>query len=262
MDFPTVVLVLTAGFGGGVIAGLVGGGSLITFPVMLYIGLPPIVATASNIVALTLSNIAAVFADYKRVPAWNKRFAIVVACSIFGSIVGAVLLLLSGEEKFTTAIPLLMGFGTALFAFSENIKRWANSHAAGARRTDAYGTTQLVLVTITAAYGGYFGASFTIMLLAVLSLGSNDFRSVNVTKNVLAGLIGIVAVILFVVQSVIVEKGVVAWWPTTILTLGALVGGYVGGFLGKIIPVKWVRYIVIGIGMYLTMHYARKYWLL
>lgn len=169
MDALTALLVFGAGVAGGVFAGMVGGGSIITFPVMLSIGLPPIVATASNIVALTLSNITGVFADLKRMPRWNKSFATLAAWSMLGSAIGAVLLLITPEKWFTAAIPLLVGLGTAVFAFSENLKRWASS---GASASDGheYSGLQFLLVTATAVYGSYFGASFTVLLLAVANM--------------------------------------------------------------------------------------------
>lgn len=261
MDALTALIIFAAGVGGGVIAGMVGGGSIITFPVMLAIGLPPIVATASNIVALTLSNITGVFADLKRLPRWNKSFATLAACSMLGSAVGAALLLVASEEWFALAIPLLMGLGTAVFAFSEKIKQWAALGAA-VSGGEEYSGMHFVLVAATAVYGSFFGASFTVLLLAVLSLAASDLRSINVTKNLLAGIIGVVAIVIFIVQSVVATQGVVAVLPTIVLTIGAMVGGYVGGRLASVLPEKLMRWIVIGIGTFLTVHYALKYWLI
>src|SRR5262249_35359725 len=110
---------------GGVIAGMVGGGSIVTFPAMVGIGLAPTVAVASNIVALTLSNISGVFADLKRMPSWSSSFKTMVLWSLLGSTIGAILLLITPERLFTFSVPMLMGAGTATFAFSKRIARWA-----------------------------------------------------------------------------------------------------------------------------------------
>ena len=261
MDAVAIFFIFGAGLAGGIIAGMVGGGSLVTFPAMLFVGLPPIVATASNIVALTVANITGVFGNLKRLPQLNKSFVILAGCSMVGSAIGAILLLVTSEGWFTVAIPLLMGLGTAVFAFSENIKRWA---ASGASELDQnkYSSMQILLVSATAIYGGYFGASFTVLLLAVLSLAGGDFCSINVTKNIWAGAIGMVAVVIFVIQSALSTQGVVAVLPTIVLTGGAMVGGYVGGWLAGVIPTRLMKWIVIGIGTFLTLYYARKYWYL
>lgn len=263
MDALTAVMLFPAGIAGGVIAGMVGGGSLVTFPAMLSIGVSPIVATASNIVALTLSNITAVFADQARLPHRDKSFLILIGYAVAGSAIGAILLLVTAEKLFTVGIPLLMGLGTALFAFSNNIRRWASSRATRVKPGSDYCSLHLLLVAATAVYGSYFGASFTVMLLAVLSFGSlGDFRSINMMKNLLAGLIGIVAIVFFGIQSSVASEPVIAFLPTIALTLGAVGGGYLGGWLPRVMSATLLRWIVIAIGVFLTLFYARKYWMI
>jgi uncharacterized membrane protein YfcA len=255
MDAFSVLLVLGAGVAGGAIAGMVGGGSIITFPVMLAVGLPPIVATASNIVALTVANIAGVFAALKHLPSWDKSFVALAACSILGSAVGAVFLLIASETWFALAIPVLMGVGTATFAFSEQIKQWMT-----AQKSLSAETIQCALVAATAVYGSFFGASFTVLLLAVISLTVPDLRAANVIKNLLGGLIGVVAIIIFLIGGVVGTRWVIAPLPTLFLTIGAVVGGYMGGWLVTVIPRQLMRWLVIAIGVLLTIYYARRYW--
>lgn len=257
MDTPDIFIVIIAGLAGGVIAGMVGGGSIVTFPAMLYIGLPPVMATASNIVALTLSNVAGVFADLKRLPPLDRAFGVTVACACVGSAAGAALLLVTPEKYFTPAIPLLIGLGTTVFAFSDRIKRYM---ARGEPDPVGHSAVQYVLIAATAVYGSFFGASFTVLLIAVLSLSSSDQRSINVTKNLLASLIGMVAVIIFIIQTASDAHGVIAVLPTALLTAAAAAGGYLGGWLARRIPANWLRWIVIAIGVYLTIYYACKYW--
>jgi uncharacterized protein len=259
MDLLAIIMIAGAGIVGGVIAGMVGGGSIITFPVMLAVGLPPVMATASNIVALTVANITGAFGDMKNLPSWNKSFAALVGCSILGSAAGAVLLLCVSETWFAAFIPLLMGIGTAAFAFPEQLKRLARA-GKSASSAETSSIPQLALITATAAYGSFFGASFTVLLLAILSLTISDLRVANVPKNVLAGVIGSVAVVIFVVQSVVTANRIVAPLPTIVLTAGASAGGYLGGRLVRAIPREPLRWIVIGIGTLLTVYYARRYW--
>jgi uncharacterized membrane protein YfcA len=256
LDTATALLLAATGLAGGIVTAVVGGSSLITFPAMLAAGLPPVIAVASNTVALTPSTFVAAATDYRRLPAWKPAFYGVIAVSLLGSGAGALLLIFTPETAFTTLVPLLIGTATALFALSGRIRAWIFRHgddpAVHSARADRVG---LVLLAPVAVYAGYFGAGASVMLLAILSLGhTGDFRTVNVLKNLLSGLTGVVAVIVFVVS------GSVAWPHTLVMGAGALVGGYAGARLARVIPQRVVRWIVIVIGCILTVVYARRAW--
>ena len=113
---------------------------------------------------------------------------------------------------------------------------------------------KILLLIPVAIYGGYFGAGMSVMLLGILSVGIGEFRTTNVIKNLLAGLTSLVASIVFVVQ------GMVAWPPTTVMMVGALIGGFTGGRLVRVLRPELVRWIVIAVGTILTAVYARRYW--
>ena len=235
---------------------IVGGSSLITFPAMLAAGLPPVIASASNTVALTPSSFIAAAADRERMPAWKPSFYATAAVSVIGSAAGALLLLSTPEKAFLSLVPLLIGAATLLFAFSGQIRVWVFRHAGDpalhSARADRLG---LVLLAPVAVYGGYFGAGMSVMLLAILSLGhAGDFRTVNVLKNLLSGLISTVAVVIYIAQSA------VAWPETLAMAAGALVGGYAGGRLARVVPSEVLRRVVIVIGSILTVYYAWRYW--
>jgi uncharacterized membrane protein YfcA len=236
-----------AGLAGGIVTAIVGGASLITFPALLAAGLPPIVANAWNAVALTPGNFMGGLADLERRPPWDRSFlGLLVVCSV-GSAAGAVLLLMTPEKAFTAIVPLLIGFATVLFAQSGRIRAWI--------RMPSWRPGILWFVPV-AIYGGYFGAGMSVMLLALLSLGrADDFRATNVLKNLLSGLTGVVAVVVFLLQ------GIVAWPPTLVMMAGALVGGFLGGRLVRVLPPGVVRGIVIAVGSVLTLVYAWRYWL-
>ncbi len=256
MEATTVALLLGAGLAGGLITAMVGGSSLITFPVLLAVGLPPVVAAASNTVSMTPSNFIAVAADFEQLPPWRPAFAWVVVIAIVGSGLGAWLLFLTPQHVFMAAIPALIGTATLLFAFQGPIKRWTLVHgddpALHSRRADRIG---LALLTPIAVYVGYFGAAAGVMLLAILSLGDHgDFRAVNVLKNLIGGTMSIVAVIVFI------AAGLVDWPHALVMGSGGLVGGYGGGRLVRVIPEQPMRYLVIAIGCAVTAIYARRYW--
>ena len=246
-----------AGLLGGVVTAIVGGASLITFPALLAAGLPAIVANASNTVALTPGNLAAGFSDLERLPRWDRSFLGLAAVCATGSVAGAALLLATPEKAFTAVVPVLVGGATALFAFSDRIRRRILSRAALAPAGgDASGRLSLLLFAPVAVYGGYFGAGLSVMLLALLSVSrGEEFRSTNVIKNLLSALTSLVAVVVFVAQ------GVVAWPPTLAMMAGALAGGYLGGRLARVLAPGLVRWIVIAVGSVLTAVYAWRYWL-
>lgn len=255
MESHSALLLLGAGLAGGIVTAIVGGASLITFPALLAAGLPPIVANASNVVATTPGNLMAGLADLERLPRWNRSFLGLMLVSIAGSVAGALLLLVTPEKAFTAAVPLLIGFATALFAISGRVRLWILTRPASARRVSADGLGLLMFAPV-AIYGGYFGAGMSVMLLAILSVSlTGEFRAINVVKNLLAALTGVVPAIVFIVQGEIV-----AWWPTLIMMVGTVLGGFLGGRLVRVLPPGLVHWIVIAVGSVLTAVYAWRYW--
>ena len=248
---PALAL-LASGLAGGVVTAIVGGASLITFPALLAAGLPPVVANASNTVALAPGNLAAAFADRERMPAWDRSLLGLAAIAMLGSVAGALLLLATPERAFTALVPALIGGATLLFAVSDRVRRRLAARE-GPRAMSA--AARLLLFAPIAVYGGYFGAGMSVMLLAVLSAAFYaDLRTANVVKNLLSGLTSVLAVAVFVAQ------GVVAWAPALVVMVGASVGGFAGGRLVRVVPAPWLRAAVIAVGAILTLVYARKYW--
>ncbi len=257
MDGPSGLLLFGAGLAGGIVTAVVGGASLITFPALLATGLPPIIANASNAVALMPGNFGGGFADLERLPRWDRSFVSLIAVCVAGSVTGAGLLLVTPERAFTVVVPLLIGLATILFAGAGRVQRWIRSRAARPHgpRVSADGL-RLLLFAPVAVYGGYFGAGMSVMLLAILSVGDpDDFRTTNVIKNLISGLTSLVAVVVFVFQ------GMVAWPPTMVMMGGALVGGFLGGRLARVLPPSLIRGIVITVGTTLTVIYGWRYWL-
>ena len=223
MDAHAAVALVGAGVAGGLVTAIVGGASLITFPVLLAAGLPPVLANASNTVALTPGNLVAAFADRERMPAWDRSLLGLAAVAALGSVAGAALLLVTPEKAFTGLVPALIGGATLLFASSDRVRRWSASRQGPDHAVWPAGAKLLLFLPV-AVYGGYFGAGMSVMLLAILSAGFfHDLRAANVVKNLLSGLTSLVAVIVFVSQDAVV------WPPTLAMMAGALVGGFAGG---------------------------------
>ena len=253
MDGHAGLLLFGAGLAGGIVTAMVGGASLICFPALLAAGLPPIVANASSTVALTPGNLVAGFADLERMPRWDRAFASLALIAVAGSVAGAALLLATPEKAFTAVVPVLIGFATILFALSGRIRLWILSRTAD--RAPSTGLSSLLFAPV-AVYGGYFGAGMSVMILAILSVSrADEFRTANVIKNLLSGLTSFVAVVVFVL------RGVVAWPPALLVMGGAVIGGFVGGRLARVLPPEAMRWIVITVGTVLTVVYAYRYWL-
>ncbi len=256
MDAATGILLAAVGLAGGIITAIVGGSSLLIFPAMLAAGLPPILANTSSAVAMAPSNLAAAIADRESIPAWDRSFAGLMVVALLGSIAGALLLLWTSEAAFTAMVPALVGGATALFAFADRIKRLASRYARSLVEDGAAGdVARLVMFAPIAVYGGYFGAAMGVMLLSILALGRNaDFRRINAVKNILATLVSVVAVAIFV------SRGAVAWPQALAVMAGALIGGFLGGRLVRVLPTELLRWIVIVVGAGLAIYYAWRYW--
>ena len=128
MDFANAAFLTAVGFAGGVVTAIVGAASLLTFPALLAAGVPPVLASASNCVAMTPSNFVAAWVDSRRLPAFRPAFWRVLAITAVGSAIGAWLLMVTPDTSFAKLVPVLIGVATALFAFSGNVRGWIIRH--------------------------------------------------------------------------------------------------------------------------------------
>jgi hypothetical protein len=255
MDLLHIVILVAGGLAGGIISSLVGGAALVTYPALLSIGLPPVIATVCNLVALTPGNFLAALYDRGQLPPIDRAFAGLVAASLGGAFFGAMLLLLTPERMFAYFIPALMAFATVLFAFAGTISTYLRARAA-ARDSGPHRWGQSIGVLLPVSfYGGYFGAGVGVLLIGVLSIGTGgDYRSANVTKNLVTSLNSFVAAIVFA------SRGAVQWQPTLIMMAGALVGSFIGARLAQVVPHAVMRVVVTAVGALLTVVFAWRYW--
>jgi uncharacterized protein len=256
MDLFHIALLLGAGIVGGTLSALAGGAALITFPALLAAGLDPVIATAANMVALTPGNFIAALYDRSQLPPFDRSFVGLVMASIAGALLGATLLLLTPVSVFAALVPLLLGFATILFAFAGRLSGWLRARAAArgpaSPRRWSSSTAWMLPVSI---YGGYFGAGVGVLLLGVLSIGTGgDYRSANVTKNLVTSLNTVV------VSAFFAARGVVAWPQALVMMAGAVVGALLGARLAQILPNELGRALVVLIGGGLTVAFAWRYW--
>ena len=256
MDLVTALMLAAAGVIGGAISALVGGAAIVTFPALIAAGLSPVVATATNLVALTPGNFLAALYDRSQLPPLDRAFAGLVVWSMLGAVIGAALLLVTPERMFELFVPALLGFATVLFAYAGRISAWlqapAAARGAGAQRW-SHSMAGILPVSI---YGGYFGAGVGVLLLGVLSVGTGgDYRSANVIKNLVTSLNSMVAASIFIAQ------GIVSWPATFAMMAGALLGAYIGARIAQVVPREVMRVVVVAMGALLTAAFAWRYWL-
>jgi uncharacterized protein len=231
VTFWQAIAVTAAGFAAGGVNAIVGSGSLITFPVLLAVGYPSVVANVSNTVGLVPGGISGVI-GYRRELKGQGRRAMTLACGTsVGALIGGILLLSLPTSVFDAVVPVLILLAVVLMA----IKRTPSSHAdadhTAAGTAAAFGS---------GIYGGYFGAAQGIILMSLLRFCfPDDLQRLNALKNVLAGVANGVAAILFIAVAD------VAWEAAALIAVGSVVGAQVGARYGRHIPSEVLRWIVV-----------------
>ena len=252
MDIRTYIFLFVAGVLGGALNAVAGGGSFIAFPALMFAGVAPISANATNTVALWLGVTASTGAYRKHLDISRRVMVPLAVTSVIGGIAGAFLLLRTPANTFLRVLPWLMLGATLLFALGGRLARGSKSGLAHDASTSALALAA-VFELVVAVYGGYFGGGVGIMNLAMLAvLGMTDIHAMNALKVVLGGIINGVAVVTFILA------GAVAWKPGVIMTAGAIVGGYFGAHYAQKLPQAWIRAFVIVVGTAMTVYFFWK----
>ena len=252
MALHTIVFLFVAGILGGALNAVAGGGSFIAFPALLFSGVAPIAANATNTVALWVGTTASSGAYRKHLDISRRVMIPLTVTSLLGGIAGAYLLLHTPAQTFLRVLPWLMLGATLLFMFGSRLSRGSKSGVAHDASTSAL-TLAVLFELIVAVYGGYFGGGVGILNLAMLAtIGMTDIHAMNALKVVLGAVINGIAVITFVVA------GAVAWKPGIVVTVGALFGGYFGAHYAQKLPPAWIRTFVIVVGSGMTIYFFWK----
>jgi uncharacterized membrane protein YfcA len=247
-------LLFLAGFAAGVCNAVAGGGTLISFPVFLAAGLPPVVANASNAIAVWPGHALALIGYRAHLAQQAQPIKASLAAALAGGITGALLLSQAGDALFARLIPPLLLAATLLFAYGEAARRWLQARAPDMRPGQS-GWRLRSIEFVLAVYGGFFGAGLGVMLMAgLMMLGVRDLQANNALKNLLACVITSVAAAVFAVS------GLVSWPETGAAFAGAMIGGVAGGHWAKRLPASLLRRLVIVTGCVLTLYYAWKYY--
>ncbi len=234
----------------GVMNSIAGGGTMITFPVLLFFGTSPITANATSTLALVIGTAGSVYGFRQQIAVvkpWLKRF---LPVSLLGGLIGSILLTVTKEEVFAKMVPFLILFATVLFLSQGAIRRFAGFADKVEPAQAPHQSALWVAVTfqfLVAIYGGYFGAGIGILMLASLGfLGLTNIHEMNALKNVLGSLINLVAAIYFVFS------GLINWPKTLVMATGALGGYYLGAHISQRIPQQRVRQIITAIGLVIS----------
>ena len=226
---------------------MAGGGTFLVFPALLFTGMPPVPANATNTVALWPGLAASVRAFWPRLKASPRLLLPLLGTSVAGGVMGALLLLRTPGHIFMRLVPWLMLLGTVLFAFGGLLGRAGrNLHEATAGEIAA----AVLFVFVVAVYGGYFGAGIGFLILAMLgALGMTDIHDMNALKILMTTAINGVAVVTFIAARAV-------YWPQALVILaGAVLGGYFGAQYSQRLPAFLLRGFVLLVGAGMTVYF-------
>ena len=244
MTLPHALGIFGAGIVAGTINTVVGSGTLFTFPVLLAFGYAPVTANVSNTVGLVPGSVSGAIGYRAELRGQTRRAVPLAGASLIGGIVGAILLLSLPPSAFKAIVPGFIAVALALILLQPRISR-----ALATRRTrghDRVGPTATAGTFASGIYGGYFGAAQGILLLAILGLSfeGEDLQRINALKVVLAGLVNLVAGVVFVFSAHVV------WLVSLLLAIGSTIGGVLGARYGRRLPPAALRAVIVAIGIF------------
>lgn len=255
MILSHAILLFVAAFLAGAMNSVAGGGSFFSFPALIFTGVLPIPANATNTVAVWPGSVASVFSYWHRLPKSARVMAPLITISLLGGVAGAVVLLHTPQATFMSLVPYLFGVATLLFAFGKRLT------ARLGKVVRSQGPPSLSLIAgmtliqfFIALYGGFFGGGMGILMLAMLEMMHiEDIHAMNGLKALLGTAINGAAVVTFIVAREVE-------WPQAILMIiAAVVGGYGGAHYAQKLDPRWVRATVITVGTGMTIYFLWRY---
>jgi uncharacterized protein len=252
LNFGQAILLFVAGVLGGVLNAVAGGGSFVAFPALLFTGVPPIPANATNSLALWSGIVASGGAYRNQLDVPRRVLIPLLITSVIGGLLGAFLLLRTPAHTFMEVLPWLMLGATVLFVFGPRLAAGRPSKV-GRDATPAAIMVASVFELAVAVYGGYFGGAVGIVNLAMLAaIGMSDIHAMNALKSVLGTAINGVATLVFILKRAV-------YWPQALVMIaGAVIGGYFGAHYAQKLPQNWVRGFVILVGAGMTIYFFAK----
>ena len=242
MTFLQGLLVVLAGMAAGTINVVVGSGTLITFPVLLAIGLPPVTANVSNAVGLFPGSFVGAYGYRSELTGQRDRVIRLGVAASLGALVGAVLLLVLPASAFATIVPILIVLALVLVLIGPRVSAWVGRSSTGG--PGRVTVPLMVVIFACGVYGGYFGAAQSVLIMGIFGLMLHDtIQRQNGLKNIIAGMVNAVAALLFVFFRH------VDWQAAGLIAAGAIVGGVIGARVGKRLSPAVLRAVIVVIGV-------------
>jgi hypothetical protein len=247
LDF---VLIGLAGVAGGAVNALAGGGTLITFPTLTAVGIPPIPANVTNSVALSPGYLSATFAQSKDLKGQTHRLKFLAPAGLMGGLVGGLLLLNTQEKVFRELVPYLILLACGLLAIQDPVRKWLIKRSTRGVESHISEFWTIPPIFVAGIYGGYFGAGLSVIILAVLGVILEDnLTRLNALKQGIAFSVNIAAAVLFLFS------GKVVWAAALVMAAGAILGGLLGGKIAGRIKPAVLRWVVVTIGIIVAIIY-------
>ena len=245
----SLLLFSTAFIAGGLNA-VAGGGSFITFPTLIFTGVAPVIANATNNTGLWIAAIASAGAYRRDLNIEKRQLLLLVGISLIGGVIGAVALLYTSPTVFKKMIPYLLLAATLIFTFSESLKKWLQLQTKNDSPTSPPLFMLLFSQLLISIYGGFFGAGVGILMLATLTfLGIKNIHSINAFKTLLGSCINGVAIIPFMFA------GMIAWHQVMIMAFGGCLGGFLCAHFARRLEPSLVRKFVIVVAFGMTTYF-------
>ncbi|GIE76177.1 UPF0721 transmembrane protein [Actinoplanes philippinensis] len=241
MDVTEILLLVVAGVAAGAINAIAGGGSLITFPSLIAIGLPSVDANVTNSVSVFPGYLSSVAGSRADLAGQGRRVRATIPAAVTGSAAGCALLLLTPARAFELVVPFLVLGAAATLAFQARLRALVGHPRSMSPRRAA--VTLQCVVFVGAIYGGYFGAALGVMYVAALALILDEpLKRINALKNVLSATVGLVTLLVFAAFAR------VDWAAVATLAPATIVGGYAGARLARRLPQRVLKYLIVTFG--------------
>lgn len=241
MSLSHILLLIAAGLAAGIVNAIAGGGSLITFPTLIAIGLPTVAANVTNSVSVFPGYVSSVVGSRADLAGQGRRLRTIVPTAAVGSALGCALLLSTPARAFDVIVPFLVLGAAATLAFQQRLRGLVgHPHLMSPRRRIV---TLQTVVFVGAIYGGYFGAALGVMYVAALALILDEsLNRINALKNSLSAVVGLVTVVIFALF------GPIDWVAVLVLAPATIAGGYAGARLARKLPSRVLRTVIVTFG--------------
>lgn len=254
ITFIDAIILLGAGFIGGGLNAIVGGGAFVAFPTLIFLGIPSIPANATVTVSLWLGTLSSLWAQRKELLLHTRMLPLFIPLSLVGGGIGAVILITMSNAHFSSMVPVLLLVATVLFSFSPQLIKWVRRQSVPAKHASVIYWSMVVVTQLAISiYGGFFGAGMGILFLAFFGMiGIHNMHEANAVRNCSGACLNSVATIVFIVS------GKIVWLHMVFMAAGGIIGGYVVAHHARKFPSGNLRKAVIVVAWAMTVYFFLK----